>query len=74
MLFRKKPKAKTTAAERLDAFRFGLNDLLDTAEKGRVDLGALITVLSQTSEALKYRLCVSAASSFHTSRTIERIG
>ena len=55
MLFRSKKAKKSTPAESLEAFRRGLNDLVDAAERNRVGLGEFATVLSQTSETLKYR-------------------
>lgn len=74
MLFRSKKAKKSTPAESLEAFRRGLNDLVDAAERNRVGLGEFATVLSQTSETLKYRIVVGSASSFHTSTRIEHIG
>jgi hypothetical protein len=74
MLFRSKKAKRPTPYESLETFRRAVNDALDAAEKGRVGLGELVTALTQTSETLKYRMCVSAASSYHTHSEIVHIG
>jgi hypothetical protein len=56
LLFRKKQKAAPLSpAEAADKLRRDINDAIDHAERTHVGLPAIMTVLSQLTETLKYR-------------------
>ena len=64
-MFSKKRKApKPTPAEAAETLRRAIYDAVDAAERAHVGLPAMISILRNASENLKYREAVSAPSSY----------
>ena len=63
-MFKKKAKTNPTPVEAAEIFRRAIVDATDAAERAHVGLPAMITVLANATENLKYRVAVNAPSSF----------
>jgi hypothetical protein len=64
-MFRKKTKAFTP-----DNFKHELNDLIDRAEAAHIGRPAILSVLENVMNAIKYTQLMNAKSSYHTTSVI----
>ena len=63
-MFKKKAKTNPTPVEAAEIFRRAIVDATDAAERSHVGLPAMISVLANATENLKYRVAVNAPSAF----------
>ena len=63
-MFKRKTKEKPTPIEAAEIFRRAIVDAADAAEQAHVGLPAMISILRNATENLKYREAVSAPSSY----------